>query len=77
MNDKEITLELAKNEADKYIIKKELDLAKKKLISDLQNGLGDEMKTDFKEFNKPIKIKKPFGSKIREFFNRISKVLGN
>jgi hypothetical protein len=75
--DKELTLELAKNKADEFVIKKELDLAKQQLINDLKNGLGDEMKTDFKDLNKPIKLRKPFKLKVKEFFNRISKVLGN
>lgn len=75
--DKELTLELAKNKADEFVIKKELDLAKQQLINDLKNGLGDELKTDFKDLNKPIKLRKPFKLKVKEFFNRISKVLGN
>lgn len=74
--DKELTLELAKNKADEFVIKKELDFAKQQLINDLNNGLGEELKTNFKELNKPIKLKKPFRLKLKEFFNRISKVLG-
>jgi hypothetical protein len=75
--DKELTIELAKNKADEIIIKKELDLAKQQLINDLNNGLGQELKTNFKELNKPIRLRKPFKLKIKEFLNRISKVLGN
>ena len=75
--DKEITLEIAKNKADEFVIKKELDLAKQKFINDLKNGLGEEIKTNFKDLNKPIKLKKPFRLKVKEFFKRISKVLGN
>lgn len=74
--DKELTLELAKNKADEFVIKKELDFAKQELINDLNNGLGEELKTNFKELNKPIKLRKPFRLKVKEFFNRISKVLG-
>ena len=76
MNDRELTIELAKNRADEYIVKKELDMAKKKLIEDLEKGLGNELKTNINKINKPIKIKKPFKIKIRDFFNRINKVLG-
>lgn len=75
--DKEITLEIAKNKADEFVIKKELDLAKQQFINDLKNGLGEEIKTNFKDLNKPIKLKKPFRLKVKEFFKRISKVLGN
>jgi hypothetical protein len=75
--DKEITLEIAKNKADEFVIKKELDLAKQQLINDLKNGLGEEIKTNFKDLNKPIKLKKPFRLKVKEFFKRISRVLGN
>ena len=73
--DKEITLEIAKNKADEFVIKKELDLAKQQFINDLKNGLGEEIKTNFKDLNKPIKLKKPF--RLKEFFKRISRVLGN
>ena len=75
--DKEITIELAKNKADEFLIKKELDIAKQQFINDLKNGLGEEIKTNTKDLNKPIKLKKPFKLKIKDFFRRISKVLGN
>ena len=75
--EKELTIELAKNKADELIIKKELDSAKQQLINDLINGLGEEIKANSNEINKPIKIKKPFSFKIKKFFNRINKVLGN
>lgn len=75
MNDKEIAIELAKNKADEIIVKQELDSAKLHLINDLNNGLGEELKMGV--INKPIKLKKPFKLKIRQFFKRISKTLGN
>jgi hypothetical protein len=75
--DKEITIELAKNKADEFLIKKELDIAKQQFINELKNGLGEEIKTNTKDLNKPIKLKKPFKLKIKDFFRRISKVLGN
>lgn len=75
-NDKEIALELAKNKTDEIIVKQELNSAKDKFINDLKNTFGEEMKMDFKELNKPIKLKKPFSMKIKEFLNKINNVLG-
>ena len=75
-NDKEIALELAKNKTDEIIVKQELNSAKDKFINDLKNTFGEEMKMDFKELNKPIKLKKPFCMKIKEFLNKINNVLG-
>ena len=75
-NDKEIALELAKNKTDEIIVKQELNSAKDKFINDLKNTFGEEMKMDFKELNKPIKLKKPFSMKIKESLNKINNVLG-
>ena len=75
-NDKEIALELAKNKTDEIIVKQELNSAKDKFINDLKNTFGEEMKMDIKELNKPIKLKKPFSMKIKEFLNKINNVLG-
>lgn len=75
-NDKEIALEIAKNKTDEIIVKQELNSAKDKFINDLKNTFGEEMKMDFKELNKPIKLKKPFSLKIKEFLNKINNVLG-
>ena len=75
-NDKEIALELAKNKTDEIIVKQELNSAKDKFINDLKNTFDEEMKMDFKELNKPIKLKKPFSMKIKEFLNKINNVLG-
>ena len=75
-NDKEIALELAKNKTDEIIVKQELNSAKDKFINDSKNTFGEEMKMDFKELNKPIKLKKPFSMKIKEFLNKINNVLG-
>ena len=75
-NDKEIALELAKNKTDEIIVKQELNSAKDKCINDLKNTFGEEMKMDFKELNKPIKLKKPFSMKIKESLNKINNVLG-
>lgn len=74
----EITLELAKNKADEYVVKKELDTAKTAFINDLVNkGLGNELKSvDFRMINKPVRYKKPFRVKFREFCMKISKVFG-
>lgn len=75
-NDKEIALELAKNKTDEIIVKQELNSAKDKFINDLKNTFAEEMKMDFKELNKPIKLKKPFSMKIKEFLIKINNVLG-
>lgn len=75
--DKELAIELAKNKADEFVIRKELDMAKQQLINELNSGLGEEIKFNFKDLNKPIKFRKPLSLKIRDFFNRINKVLGD
>lgn len=75
--DKEVVKELEKMRIEESLIKEELNLAKQKMIKDLDKSISQELKSDFGELNKPIKIKKPLRLKIKEFFNRISKVLGN
>jgi len=77
MSNKEIALELAKNKTDEIIVKQELKAEKDKFINDLKNYFGEEMKMNFKEFNKPIKLKKPLKLKVKEFFNKMNKVLCN
>ena len=73
----ELTIELAKNKADEFVVKKELEIAKRDFINSLQNGFGEEIKTTNNSYYiKPIRIKKPFKYKIRDFFNNISKVFG-
>ena len=74
--DKELTEELMKLHQEEFVIKQELENHKKRFIDDLNNGLGDEIR-NIKELNKPIKLRKPFKLKMKEFFARISKVLGN
>ena len=72
-----LTVELAKNKADELVVKKELEIAKRDFINSLQNGFGEEIKTTNNSYYlKPIRIKKPFRYKVRDFFNKISKVLG-
>jgi hypothetical protein len=73
----ELTIELAKNKADEFVVKKELEIAKRDFINSLQNGFGEEIKTTNNSYYiKPIRIKKPFRYKVRDFFNNISKVFG-
>jgi hypothetical protein len=73
----ELTVELAKNKADEFVVKKELEIAKRDFINSLQNGFGEEIKTTNNSYYiKPIRIKKPFKYKVRDFFNNISKVFG-
>ena len=72
-----LTVELAKNKADELVVKKELEIAKRDFINSLQNGFGEEIKTTNNSYYiKPIRIKKPFRYKVRDFFNNISKVFG-
>ena len=72
-----LTVELAKNKADEFVVKKELEIAKRDFINSLQNGFGEEIKiTNNSYYIKPIRIKKPFRYKVRDFFNNISKVFG-
>ena len=73
----ELAVELAKNKADEFVVKKELEIAKRDFINSLQNGFGEEIKiTNNSYYIKPIRIKKPFRYKVRDFFNNISKVFG-
>ena len=73
----ELTVELAKNKADEFVVKKELEIAKRDFINSLQNGFGEEIKTANNSYYiKPIRIKKPFKYKVRDFFINISKVFG-
>jgi len=74
---KELQKELIKNKADEYVIMKELRDAKLKMINELNVEIEKDLKNGIKDINKPIKIKRPFTYKIKQFFNRISKVLGN
>ena len=72
-----LTVELAKNKADELVVKKELEIAKRDFINSLQNDFGEEIKTTNNSYYiKPIRIKKPFRYKVRDFFNNISKVFG-
>lgn len=72
-----LTVELAKNKADEFVVKKELEMAKRDFINSLQNSFGEEIKTTNNSYYiKPIRIKKPFRYKVRDFFNNISKVFG-
>lgn len=72
-----LTVELAKNKADEFVVKKELEIAKRDFINSLQNSFGEEIKTTNNSYYiKPIRIKKPFRYKVRDFFNNISKVFG-
>lgn len=41
----ELAVELAKNKADEFVVKKELEIAKRDFINSLQNDFGEEIKT--------------------------------
>jgi hypothetical protein len=75
--DKELTTELLKLQQDRMVIREELDNNKKQLIEDLNNGLGDEIKTGFSDLNKPIRYRKSLRLRLKLFLKRINKVLGN
>ena len=40
-----LTVELAKNKADEFVVKKELEIAKRDFINSVQNGVGEEIRT--------------------------------
>jgi len=72
----ELTKELAKNKADEIIIKEELENFKIKFIDEIRNITGEEIASfDFNAPLTPIKYKKPLKIKIKDFFNKIGKVL--
>ena len=72
-----LTVELAKNKADEFVVKKELEIAKRDFINSLQNSFGEEIKTTNNSYYiKPVRIKKTFRYIVRDFFNNISKVFG-
>lgn len=72
----EIAIEIAKNKTDEMLVKKELDTAKESFIKKLENGLGEEIKTCGNTYyTKPIKIKKSFIQKIKEFFNKLFSII--
>ena len=71
-----IAIELAKNRADEIIIAQELDKAKNDFIEQIKlSGIKDEIKVK-DDLNKPIKIKRPWWFKIKQFFERISEIIG-
>ena len=76
-NEKELTIELAKNKADEIIVKQELNEAKLKFIEELNETLGKDLKIGFNNLNKPIKIKRTFKDKVKKFFKRINNILSN
>lgn len=72
--DKELMLELSKNKADEIIVKQELERNKNEFIKDIQTSLGQEIKSGY--YNKPIKYKKPFSVKFKEFIIKLKTVVG-
>lgn len=73
----EITIELAKNKADEFVAKKEIEKAKRDFIENLQKNFGDEIKaTNNMYYTHPIKIKKPFRYKIYRFIDKMKKIFG-
>lgn len=77
VTDKELKIELAKNRADEFLIKKELDDSKRDFIKSLNNGLGKEIRSfDISSYNVKQKIKTPFGKRTKMFFGKIKKIIG-
>lgn len=73
----DVVKEIHKNKVDEYITRKELEDAKRELINSIDNGIGDEIKNfNTYEYNKPIKIKKPLFSGIKNFFRKLGKTFG-
>ncbi len=75
LND-ELNVELAKKKAEEIIIMKELDTSKQKFIDYIKENLNDDVADIAKTYNKPVRYHKPLKLKLKEFFNKISKVLG-
>lgn len=73
----QIKLELEKNRADEFVVKKELETAKQDFINALNKGVGKEIKTfDLRTYNTPNKHNKSCKDKIRSFFNKLFKIVG-
>lgn len=77
LTDKEISSELAKNRADKIVVQQELEKSKLDFINQLQNGVGEEIKTlNQYSYNQKTKIKRSFWERTKIFFNKLLKILG-
>lgn len=72
----ELSIEIAKQKAEEMVITKELDVSKKHFIEYVKENLNDINEMEISNYNKPIHYHKPFKLKVKEFFNKISKVLG-
>ena len=76
MINQELSMEIAKKQAEEYVIKKELDKVKNDFINFMENKGFDEINTlNIKDYNKPIKCHKPFKLKLKDFLNKLTKVL--
>ena len=62
--------EIEKNKIDKIVIETELDNAKRIFADEILNGLGKSINTN-NIYNKPIKIKRSFFYKIKNFFKNL------
>lgn len=73
--DFEMLKELSKNEMDKKVCEEELLREKIEAISKMDNKWFDEI-TKGEDYNKPIKMKKPFKLKWVEFWTKLGKIMG-
>lgn len=68
--------EVTKTENEKKALEAELELSKKKFADLVANQLGDEMLNDELDYyHNPKVYKKPFKSKVKNFFNRLRRTI--
>lgn len=68
--------EVTKTENEKKALEQELELSKKKFADLVANHLGDEILNDGLDYyHNPKVYRKPFKSKIKNFFNRLRRTI--
>lgn len=77
MNNKDaLNIELAKKYAEEQVIIHELETSKKQFIEYMKNNFNEVNVNDVSKYNVPVRYHKPFKLRIREFLNKLGKVLG-
>lgn len=74
MIDKELMKEIEKNRIEEIVAKEELEKAKNDFINEINNGMGQEIREKCHE--KPLKVKKPLFTRIKQVIKRITDVIG-
>lgn len=74
--DNQLHKEMVKNQTDKMVSEMELLKDKLDVISKMDKDWFEEI-TKQEDYNKPIKIRKPFKLKFSEFLYKLKKVFGN